>query len=69
MTWLIILGTLITVAGLVGLGICIKRASAIRRAGDADQARAQMHSLVALNMASVGTAGFGLALVVIGLIL
>ncbi len=69
MTWLVIVGVFVTLAGLVGLGLCIGKAAAIRKLDDPDQARAQLHWLVALNMASVGLAGLGLAFVVIGLIL
>lgn len=69
MTWLVILGTLTTLAGLAGLGWCIKSAAAIKRLDDPDAAKSRMHGLVALNMASVGVAGIGLAFVVLGLIL
>ena len=69
MTWLVVLGTALTGLGLAGLVVCILRAAALRRAKDAEAARAQMHGLVALNMASVGVSGLGLALVVVGLIL
>lgn len=67
MTWLIILGSITTLIGLAGLGVCIRRAAALRR--DPDTAKAGLHGLVALNMASVAVAGLGLALVVVGLIL
>ena len=60
-------GIVLTVLGLVGLGTCIRRALAIRR-GEADGSSAAMHRLVALNMAAVGTAFLGLALVTVGLI-
>ena len=69
MTWLVILGSLTTLVGLAGLGVCIRRAAALRKAADPETAKARMHGLVALNMASVGVAGLGLAFVVVGLIL
>lgn len=69
MTWLVILGSFVTLTGLAGLGLFIRKAAVIRQLEDPEQARAQLHWLVALNMASVGLAGLGLALVVIGLIL
>ncbi|MEM8871287.1 MAG: hypothetical protein AAGB10_14325 [Pseudomonadota bacterium] len=69
MTWLIILGTIVTLLGLVGLGVCIRKAASLRGTGDADKVRSQLHGLVALNMGSVGLAGLGLAMVVMGVIL
>ena len=69
MTWLVILGTLLTLGGVAGLGLCIAQATKIKQMTDKDAQRAKLHGLVALNMASVGTAGLGLALVVVGLIL
>lgn len=70
-TLLIYGGIALTVLGLVGLGACIRRALAIKRAEESasDETRAAMHRLVAMNMASVGTAFFGLALVVVGALL
>ena len=61
-------GLLLAALGLIGLGACIRRALAVRR-GEADGSSAAMHRLVALNMASVGVAFLGLALVTVGLIL
>lgn len=61
-------GIFLTILGLIGLGACIRKAVAIKR-GDADGSSAAMNNLVALNMAAVGTAFFGLALVVVGLLL
>ncbi len=60
-------GIFLTVLGLIGLGACIRKAMAVKR-GDADGSSAAMHKLVALNMAAVGTAFLGLALVTVGLI-
>ncbi len=69
MTWLVILGVVTTLIGIAGLAVCIRKAAAIRKAPDPAAAKAQLHGLVALNMASVGVAGLGLAFVVVGLIL
>lgn len=60
-------GIFLTVLGLVGLGACIRKALAVKR-GAADGSSAAMHRLVALNMAAVGTAFLGLALVTAGLV-
>ncbi|NNU80994.1 hypothetical protein HMH01_11155 [Halovulum dunhuangense] len=69
MTWLVILGTLTTLIGLIGLAHCIRTANALRKEPDRDAVRRKLNGLVALNMASVGVAGLGLAFVVVGLIL
>ena len=68
MIWLVILGTLTTLVGLAGLVTCIRRARALKGA-DHETARRGLQGLVALNLASVGVAGFGLAMVIVGLIL
>lgn len=60
-------GIFLTILGLVGLGSCIRKALAVKR-GKADGSSAAMNKLVALNMASLGTASLGLALVLVGLI-
>ncbi len=62
------IGIFLTISGLVGLGVCIRKALAIKRAGEDEGSRAALNNLVAMNMASVGTAFFGLALVVLGLL-
>ncbi|MSU88678.1 hypothetical protein GE300_03465 [Rhodobacteraceae bacterium 2CG4] len=69
MTWLVILGTVTTLIGLAGLFVCIRRAAALRREKDQDKVKRQLQGLVALNMGSVGVAGMGLALVIVGLLL
>ncbi|MEO0388994.1 MAG: hypothetical protein AAF281_15995 [Pseudomonadota bacterium] len=66
---LVIFGALTTCIGLAGLGLCIRRAASLRQLDDAEAQRRAMRGLVALNMGSVGVAFFGLALVVVGLIL
>ncbi|QHQ34172.1 hypothetical protein [Algicella marina] len=67
---LVIIGAIVTLLGLAGLGLCIRKAAALRALKDDPEAqKAGMHGLVALNMASVGVAFMGLALVVVGLIL
>jgi len=63
-------GAVLVLAGLGGLGYCIRRGYAIRGAGlPAEEIRASLHRLIAINLASVGTAALGLALVVVGLLL
>lgn len=58
-----------TALGLAGLVWCMIRAGKIRGIKDKDAQRVQLQTLVALNMASVGISGLGLAVVVVGLIL
>ncbi|MHA3976915.1 hypothetical protein ACW9UR_04445 [Halovulum sp. GXIMD14794] len=69
MTWLVILGTITTLIGLAGLAVCIRRAAAVKGEPDQEKVKRQLHGLVALNLASVGVAGLGLAFVVVGLFL
>lgn len=64
------LGLLLTLAGLFGLGWCIWRGLQIRRSAlPPPQVQAALHRLIALNLASVGTAAIGLGLLVVGLVL
>lgn len=70
MTILIVLGAVLVAAGLFGLGFCIWKGFAVRRARPAPEtARAIFNRLLAVNLASVGLAGLGLAMLVIGLTL
>lgn len=70
MTVLIIIGAIFVLAGLVGLGHCIRTGYAIRREKpDPEAARARLQRLVAVNLASVAGAALGLAMVVAGLAL
>lgn len=63
-------GAAMTLAGVVGLGYCVLRATRARRAGLDDAAmRAELHRVVAINMAALGISALGLALVVTGILL
>lgn len=65
---LISAGVALTILGLIGLGICIAKALAVRRSKDTKAGQVTLQSLAALNMASVGIAFLGLAAVIVGLI-
>ena len=70
MTILLIIGVVTTFLGLAGLGVCIKKAAELKALKDDPEAqKSRMHGLVALNMAAVGVAFIGLAMVVVSLIL
>lgn len=59
-----------TAAGLAGLGYCILRGFRVRGGGLApEEARGELHRLIAVNLGSVALAALGLALVVAGLFL
>lgn len=63
-------GAALTVVGLAGLVWCISKAAALKKSDISDEeAVARLRVLVAANVASVGTAFMGLALVVVGAIL
>lgn len=68
-TILVVIGAALAVLGLAGLGVCVVKALAVKRSGDAETGLPIMQKLVALNMASVGIAAIGLAAIVVGLIL
>ena len=67
---LVLLGLLLTLAGLGGLAWCILQGLRIRRAAlSAAEIHARLHRLVAVNLASVALAALGLAALIAGLML
>lgn len=63
-------GAAVALGGVAVLAWCIREAMAIRRADLAeDEARRRLNRLVAYNMAAVGTAFLGLALMLAGVLL
>lgn len=70
MEWIIWLGAAISVAGLVGLIICIVIAAKAKRANLSDEAlRARLQRAVVLNMGALFLSVIGLMLVVIGVVM
>lgn len=70
MDWLIWIGAALALAGVAGLGWCIRLAVQARKAGLEDAAmRARMQRIVALNMAALGVSALGLMSVVAGIVL
>ncbi len=66
----LIIGVVMTLAGLAGVLWCIRRAAWLRSADvDADAVRSHINKLIFAHMASFGTALMGLALVVVGVLL
>ena len=64
------IGIALTVAGLAGLAWCIAKAAWLRRAEITnEQATAELRRLVPANVAAVGVAFIGLAVLVVGVIL
>ena len=60
----------LTLIGLLGLGYCVLRVMRARRAGLTDDAlRAELRSVVTVNLAAVGVSALGLMLVVAGIML
>lgn len=64
-------GAVVTLAGVVLLGWCIRLAAAVRQNAPADpaQARAALTRVLYWNMAALGVASLGLMAVVVGIIL
>ncbi len=70
MDWLIIIGTLIALVGLVGLLISAFRVIRARRAGfDDDALKEAVRSAMTLNMGAFALSALGLMMVVVGVIL
>lgn len=67
---LVVLGSIVTAAGILGLGYCIREGFRIRKAGlPPPEVHARLQKLVAVNLGSVATAALGLAILVAGLML
>lgn len=70
MDWLIIIGTVIALAGLAGLVVSALRVIRARRAGLDDAALKQaVQSAMVLNMGAFALSALGLMMVVVGVIL
>lgn len=70
MSWLVIGGAGLTVAGLALLGYCIYAAFAAKRAGLEDDAmRARLQRIVAINMGALALSVLGLMCVILGVFL
>lgn len=64
------IGVLMVLAGMAGLGYCIRAGVRIRAEKPAPEvARARLQRLIAVNLGSVAAAALGLGLVVVGLTL
>lgn len=70
MQYLVYIGILFAITGMIGLGYCIKLASAIKKdANDGQDTKDRMGKLIAANTAAVGIAFIGLAMVAVGKLL
>ncbi|MDZ4096635.1 MAG: hypothetical protein U1D35_17185 [Paracoccaceae bacterium] len=70
MQLLILIGAVVSLAGVSGLVWCILLALKARRAGlGDDEMRARLQHVVVLNMAALGVSALGLMLVVAGIVL
>jgi hypothetical protein len=70
MDWLILLGTLISAIGLVGLVVSALRVLKARRAGLGEDAlKEAVRNAMVLNMGAFALSALGLMMVVVGVIL
>jgi hypothetical protein len=70
MEWLIWMGAAVTLGGLAGLVMAIRRALLIRKAHLPDaETRAALHKVAPLNLGSLFLSTIGLMLVVVGILL
>ena len=65
-----IAGVVLTLIGLAGILWCIRKAAWLRRSDiEGEQAMAELRKLVPANVAAVGVAFMGLAVLIVGLVL
>lgn len=70
MAALVYIGTVLALMGVLGLGLCVARARAAKRAGlEGEAMEAALKKLIALNLGSVLLAALGLMMVIVGVIL
>jgi hypothetical protein len=67
----VVIGALLSLAGLAGILWCIRRAARLRRRGEVPDGdvSAELNRLVFVHTASIGAAFLGLGLLVVGLLL
>ena len=67
---LIWIGSVMTLAGVAGLALCIAQAMSARKGGLTDvEMQARLRKAMLLNFAALGLSALGLALVVAGILL
>lgn len=67
---LIWIGAVMTLAGVAGLGLCIRQAMSARKGGlDEAEMRSRLRKAMLLNFAALGLSALWLALVVAGILL
>lgn len=70
MTWLIILGALITLIGVAGLVYCIWKSNRVRISDqESNEAVEAMQRLIPVHLASLCVSCLGLIIVVVGILL
>ncbi|WP_136682523.1 hypothetical protein [Falsirhodobacter xinxiangensis] len=70
MEWLIVLGAILSLAGVAGLVWCIVLALRIRRANAPEEVvRGKLQRIVMVNLIALGVSSLGLMLVVAGILL
>lgn len=70
MNLIVFVGVLLVIAGLAGLGYCIREGFRARGSGlPPQEVSARLHRLIAVNLGSVALAALGLAVLVVGLVL
>ncbi|MEL7026549.1 MAG: hypothetical protein AAGO57_04865 [Pseudomonadota bacterium] len=70
MEWLVWIGALVTLFGVILLFYCIFRVARARRAGLEDvELKARLQSAVALNLGALAISGLGLMMVIVGIAL
>ncbi|MEC9432832.1 MAG: hypothetical protein VYD87_07985 [Pseudomonadota bacterium] len=70
MAILVWIGAVVALAGLAGLGWCIRQAMSLRgAAAEPEEVRRILRRLQVVNFAAVGVAFIGLAMVAVGVIL
>lgn len=70
MEWLIVLGAILSLAGVAGLVWCIALALKVRRLNaPEEEVRGKLQRIVMVNLIALGVSSLGLMLVVAGILL
>ncbi|WP_151720443.1 hypothetical protein [Gemmobacter serpentinus] len=70
MDWLVVIGAIVSLAGIAGLIWCVLMAlNARKSAHDEDEMRVRLQRVVLLNMSALGVSALGLMIVVTGIVL
>lgn len=69
MEFLVYIGVVLAIIGILGVGYCMKIAISIRSEPDEDVAKSKLQGLVVWNLGALSLSALGLIMVIVGMVL